>query len=216
MTITLAAMQAELLAQRALYLPELHAIVCSDVHLGKTSTFRHHGLAVPDGPQTTDLQRLDALVRRPGSAGCAHLIVVGDLVHARHNHEWDRFAALRATWDNAVTLVSGNHDRHAMAFAQHADIAVTPRLEVGTMAFVHSPEDAIPGPEVTICGHLHPAVVLHGRARQNLRLPCFWHRGSIFILPAFGSFTGSMTITPQHGDRVWAIAADAVHAVHQT
>jgi hypothetical protein len=25
-----------------------------------------------------------------------------------------------------------------------------------------------------------------------------------------------MTITPQHGDRVWAIAADAVHAVHQT
>jgi metallophosphoesterase superfamily enzyme len=39
-------------------------------------------------------------------------------------------------------------------------------------------------------GHLHPCVKLLGRARDRMRLPCFWFGPTVGVLPAFGAFTG--------------------------
>jgi metallophosphoesterase superfamily enzyme len=57
-----------------------------------------------------------------------------------------------------------------------------------------------------LCGHLHPCVQLLGRARDRLRLPCFWFGASVGVLPAFGAFTGMHPIRPAPGERVFAIA----------
>ena len=47
-----------------------------------------------------------------------------------------------------------------------------------------------------LAGHLHPCVVLGGRAHQRLRLPCFHFGAQVGVLPAFGAFTGMHALRP--------------------
>ena len=62
-----------------------------------------------------------------------------------------------------------------------------------------------------VCGHLHPAIRLGDRRVRGLTAPCFWVRnGSVLVLPSFGAFTGSVAISPEAGDRVFAVTADRV------
>ncbi len=64
-----------------------------------------------------------------------------------------------------------------------------------------------------IAGHLHPAVRLSGRGDDSLRLPCFWWRERLAILPAFGEFTGGATIARETGDRVVAVAERRLYEI---
>ena len=66
-----------------------------------------------------------------------------------------------------------------------------------------------------LAGHLHPCVALAARARDRLRLPCFWFGRHTGVLPAFGAFTGMQSIRPAPGDRIFAIADDGVAEVPQ-
>ncbi|MGM0738626.1 MAG: metallophosphoesterase [Bacteroidota bacterium] len=61
-----------------------------------------------------------------------------------------------------------------------------------------------------ICGHVHPSVRLRGRAHQHLTLPCYWMRPDAFVLPAFGSFTGSHTVEVGADDKLWLITPENV------
>ena len=78
----------------------------------------------------------------------------------------------------------------------------------GGVAMCHHPE-AVAGAYV-LAGHLHPCVSVHGRARERLRLPCFHFGAQVGVLPAFGSFTGMHPARVAPGDRVFAVADDAV------
>ena len=49
-----------------------------------------------------------------------------------------------------------------------------------------------------------------GRAREWLRLPCYWFGTRLGVLPAFGEFTGMMPVRVAPGDRLYAIADDRV------
>ncbi len=70
-------------------------------------------------------------------------------------------------------------------------------------------------PQVTdeyysLSGHIHPGITVHGRARQQLRFPCFYFGNNYAILPAFSVFTGLSMIRPRQGDRIFAITPDMV------
>jgi metallophosphoesterase superfamily enzyme len=56
-------------------------------------------------------------------------------------------------------------------------------------------------------------VRLAGRADDSVRLPCFWIREGLTVLPAFGSFTGGACIARGPGERVIALAEDRVFEV---
>jgi uncharacterized protein len=62
-------------------------------------------------------------------------------------------------------------------------------------------------------------VRIHGKARQSLRLPCFWWgdatQNPIGVLPAFGEFTGGHPIKARPTDAVWAIAGETVRCITQ-
>ena len=45
-----------------------------------------------------------------------------------------------------------------------------------------------------ICGHIHPAFKIRGKARQSIKLPCYYLTLNQLILPSFGQFTGSHII----------------------
>jgi uncharacterized protein len=47
----------------------------------------------------------------------------------------------------------------------------------------------VPG-AYALAGHVHPGVLLGGRAHDRLRLPCFHFGPACGVLPAFGPFTG--------------------------
>ena len=54
---------------------------------------------------------------------------------------------------------------------------------------------------------------LSGRADDSVRLPCFWLRDGLAVLPAFGAFTGGARIEREPGDRVVALADDRLYEI---
>jgi DNA ligase-associated metallophosphoesterase len=194
--------------QRALYWEEQRMLLLSDLHLGKSGHFRKEGIAVPGAVMKEDMQRLLALLQhfKP-----EQLVVVGDFFHSRANIELELFRRWRADISGQrIVLVRGNHDILPAEWYRDADISVEEEpLQVGGFCLAHDPADA-PADLYTFCGHVHPGIVLHGSARQSLRLPCFYFGRQYCILPAFGKFTGLATIHPQRGETVFAVADGAV------
>jgi len=196
------------LPQRAALWLDRQWLVVADAHLGKAATFRARGVPVPEGTTQTGLARLTALIEatRP-----QRLVFLGDLLHAREAHGAEtmrQFGDWRGRHARLpVTLVEGNHDRHAGAPppAMRIDVVGEPWTVQG-IALCHHPQ-TVAGAGV-VAGHLHPCVRLHGAAYDTVRLPCFWQRAGVLTLPAFGEFTGGATIAREAGDRVIAVAAD--------
>ncbi|TVQ49091.1 MAG: hypothetical protein EA362_04990 [Saprospirales bacterium] len=60
--------------------------------------------------------------------------------------------------------------------------------------------------KLVICGHLHPAFRLKGKGRQSIKMPCFYLKPPLLILPAFGEFTGSKIVKKGKDCRVFVCA----------
>lgn len=111
-----------------------------------------------------------------------------------------------------LTLVRGNHDSHAGDPPPAWRVrCVDEPLRLGGLALCHHPRP-VPGAYV-LAGHIHPAVVLGGRAHERLRLPCFHLGAEVGVLPAFGAFTGMHVMARGAGERVYVIAGDDVRAL---
>lgn len=198
-----------LLSDRALWWAEQRTLFVADVHLGKAEAFRARGVPVPYAATERTLERLDALVR---SQQASRLVVLGDLVHSREAHEAATLEAMRA-WRGRhhalhVMLVGGNHDRAAGGLSPALGIEqVSSGESLGPFRLHHEPPTtAAADGGYALAGHLHPAVRIGARARQSLRLPCFWFRREGAVLPAYGEFTGAHAIAPADNDRVFGIA----------
>lgn len=202
-----------LLASRAALHLGSASLVVADVHLGKAATFRARGVPVPEGPTDDNLRRLDALV---AAAAARTVVFLGDLFHAREAHA-ARTAARVAQWRARhptlrLVLVEGNHDRSAGPPPPGLDLEVADEpWFLGAAALCHEPQ-RIAGATV-IAGHLHPCVRLHGRADDSVRLPCFWLRRGLWILPAFGDFTGGARVDREGGDRVIAVGDGRLYEI---
>jgi DNA ligase-associated metallophosphoesterase len=210
LTTGIANEEVVLLPERALYWPRGATLFVADLHLGKAAAFRAAAIAVPEHATEADLSRLDAALTQ---SSAQHLVVLGDLFHARSGRSTTTIAAIEA-WrarhrDLAITLVRGNHDRHAGDPPEEwaMDCVGEPHL-LPPFVLRHSPEADDDG--YVLAGHLHPAVALQGRGRQRERLPCFLFGQHYAILPAFGSFTGSATIQPAASDRVYVLAGNTI------
>lgn len=204
---------AHLLPEGAVWLPHRTCLLVADVHLGKAVSFRRMGVPVPRGTTSETLARLSALIdtHRP-----TQLVFLGDLLHSRHVHASsvvEQVSAWRAAHaDVGMLLVRGNHDDRAgdPPPAWQIDVVDEP-WALGPLALCHHPRQ-LPG-ALVLAGHWHPCVHLAGRGRERLRLPCFWWRDGMLLLPAFGAFTGMHPIEPEPGDRIYALADDTVLAV---
>lgn len=196
----------QLSAHRALFVPRLSTIVVADLHWGKAATFRAKGVPLPPGVTSSDLERLSHVLEETGAN---HVVIIGDLLHARagrHERTLAAIAAWRAQYPSLrMTLVRGNHDAHAGDPPASLNIeCIDGPLLIGPFACQHHPH-AHPTHYV-LAGHLHPHVHLRGRGRQTVRLPCFAFCAEGAVLPAFTSFTGGGAYTPVAGDRIYAIA----------
>lgn len=206
-----------LLPGRAAFLPATSTLLVADVHLGKAATFRKAGMPVPEGSAQQDLARLRAIVE---ASGAERLLVLGDLFHAASGctpRVFGEFAAFRdAISGTKVALVLGNHDRRVRLPASLGLDDVVEELSEGGMRFVHDPDDTgVSGAigtagRLVVCGHLHPRLAIRTPSGARLAERCFVLQGSLLVLPAFGSFTGSHAVEIVDGTRVWAAGSDAV------
>lgn len=210
LTVNVAGEPLTLLPEKAAYLAGRQLLLIADAHFGKALSFRRLGVPVPQGSTAENLATLDALVSRHD---IRHIVFLGDLLHSAHAQSAATQAAV-ALWREAhrdlnLTLVRGNHDDHAGDPPAALNIEVVDEpLRLGPWALCHHPNEQPDG--YVLCGHLHPCVRLHGRARERLRLPCFWFGDRVGVLPAFGGFTGMHPIDAQPQDRVYALTGDGV------
>jgi len=208
-TVTCAGVAAVLMPERAVWLPTLDVVLVADLHWGKAAAFRAANVPVPTGTTAADLERLSRVLHRTGAA---QLIVLGDLLHARHGRHVDTMQTI-ATWRDAhahrpITLVRGNHDVHSGDPPPDLHIAGVPESRVGPFVLRHEPTPHTDG--YVLSGHLHPHVTLSGRGMQRMRLPCFVFGEQVAVLPAFSSFTGGGMYERRKADALYAIADDVV------
>ena len=212
LTVPVAGTELLLLAGKAAYWPAARTLFVADPHWGKAAAFAAGGLAVPQGTLAADLTRLSRLL---DATGAGRLAILGDLFHAKAGKSPAVLGAVSAWRESrrglVVLVVRGNHDLHAGDPPAGWGFTVVGEAEAGPFALRHFP-DEVPG-RYTLCGHLHPAVVLGGSGRQRLRLPCFFLGERVGVLPAFGGFTGTAVLRPTVRDRVYVIADDEVIAV---
>ena len=202
-----------LLPQRAAYLPQFRVLLVADAHIGKAVSFGRLGVPVPEATTGETLARLTQAV---AATGALHLVFLGDLLHSARSRAAAPWAAV-ASWRDRhaglrLTLVRGNHDKHAgdPPAAWGVDCVDGP-FRLGGLALAHHPEPV--SEAYVVAGHLHPAAVIGGRARDSLRLPCFHFGPRVGVLPAFGAFTGMHVMPRAPGDRVFVVAGDAVRAL---
>lgn len=177
----------EPLPSGALYWAAENALLVADLHLEKLSSYAPRGSLLPPYDTGLTLKRLAADLDRTGAT---EVIALGDSFHRDHGTstllEADRHLLLALLGRIRWTWISGNHDP-----APHALGGLcTARLERHGLTLTHEPRRGRPG---LIAGHLHPAahIAINGR---SARRPCFVHDGSIMVLPAYGSATGSLNI----------------------
>ncbi len=202
-----------LMPERAAWWKNTDTLLVADPHFGKSATFRAGGIPVPSGTTHEALSRLRNITARTRAR---RIVFLGDMLHAKAGRSDDMLASL-VMWrednrDLDLTLVRGNHDRHA------GDPPGDLRINcVSAPAFIppfvlrHEPAESVDG--YTLSGHLHPGIVLTGPGLQRARLPCFWIARRTAVLPAFGSFTGLAPVQPGPEDRVFVIVEDEVLAV---
>ena len=205
-SISFAGEALQLLPQKALYWPRESTLFIADAHFGKAAAFRAAGIALPPGTTTSALARMDACINLTGAK---RIIFLGDFLHskdARGKETLARFYMWRMQHSSiAMTLVRGNHDLHAGDPPEEWRFNCIDEGEViGPFCLAHHPEPDWRG--YVLAGHIHPAVRLQGRANDSVRLPCFWFGAYVCVLPAFGEFTGTYTVQPKSGDRVFVVA----------
>ncbi len=176
--------------QRALYWQREYALILSDVHIGKTAHFRKHGIPMPDDVLQKDLERLKHLIYH---FGAKTLLIVGDLFHAERNSDMATFKDWLSQFPKLkLILIKGNHDRQSQLLMDDLNIEVVTNLVSGPFKFLHEPKDN-DKEEFVISGHTHPGVLIRGKGKQKIKLPCYQITENQLVLPAFSLFTGLNT-----------------------
>lgn len=162
----------------AIYWEDADTLIVADLHLGKATHFRRHGLAVPTYVQDETLEKLSGLLLdfKP-----RRLLMLGDLFHSDYNAEWEDFAELVMAFSHVkFSLVPGNHDRLTYHQYEKYNIEVKeePYFE-GPFAFSHHPlekevlvkaEQAIPSSTDVEPRILNPEPILPTKQRSSSRV----------------------------------------------
>jgi uncharacterized protein len=171
----------------ALFWEEQRLLVVSDLHLEKGSSFAARGVLLPPYDTAATLGRLAAVI---GWHDPRMVIALGDSFHDRSAHQRlcgadrDAITALQARRD--WIWISGNHDP---ALPSDLGGVVASEVCIGAIAFRHEPTGALG----EIAGHLHPKARVATRGRSTERR-CFASDGERAVMPAFGAYTGGLSI----------------------
>lgn len=171
----------------ALFWQEERLLIVSDLHLEKGSSFARRGVLLPPFDTAATLAQLAAVIAQHDPRT---VIALGDSFHDRDAHERlstddrEALSALQARRD--WIWISGNHDP---ALPRDLGGVVADEVAIGPIVFRHEPTGAVG----EIAGHLHPKARVSTRGRSVERR-CFASDGERAVMPAFGAYTGGLSI----------------------
>jgi DNA ligase-associated metallophosphoesterase len=169
-----------------LFWPLRSMAIVSDLHLEKGSHFAKRGYFLPPYDSHETLVRLFDVFQelKPENT-----LILGDTFHDEHGFNrlhFDSRALFKMLLNYNPIWITGNHDGDFVpkGFSAHTS------LKIENITFNHQ---AAVGIEHEISGHYHPKVdIFHLNARVSR--PCFIEDGNKMILPAFGAYTGGLSI----------------------
>ena len=189
----------------AVFWEDKKMLLISDVHLGKVTHFRKHGIGIPKEAIFENFNRLKEVLEFFDSKT---IVFLGDLFHSKINTEWDFFVDWIKEHSQKIILVEGNHDIISKSNYEDVNIEIYNELIIDGFLLTHHPTER--EGLFNFCGHIHPAIQLRGLGRQFLSLPCFFRKPNQLIFPAFGEFTGNSYMTPTENDKAYAITREGV------
>ena len=199
----------------ALYVPEYESLIISDLHLEQGTSLAKRGLHVPPFDTVSTLAILEEIA---AVANPKRLIFLGDSFHdgegeARlEEKHLDKLHKL--TMAHETLWIIGNHDPDP---PQSIGGQGAESLALGPLTLRHEPHKHLKG-EIEIAGHLHPGCGLNLRGR-HVRGKCFIADRQRLVMPAFGAYTGGLSITSPafHGlfedghTKMWMIGKNGLH-----
>jgi uncharacterized protein len=190
----------------ALFWEDQSLLVVSDLHLEKGSSFAARGVLLPPYDTIATLSRLAAVIARHDPR---MVIALGDSFHDRTAHERlsspnrEAIAALQTRRD--WIWISGNHDP---ALPSDLGGVVASEVAIGPISFRHEPTGAVG----EIAGHLHPKARVSTRGRSTERR-CFACDGERAVMPAFGAYTGGLSIRDAAFARIFGTPGFMAHVL---
>ena len=189
-----------------LFWKEQSLLVVSDLHLEKGSSFAARGVLLPPYDTAATLSRLAAVIARYDPR---RVIALGDSFHDRSAHERlatpDREALAAMQTRRDWIWIAGNHDP---ALPSDLGGVVASEVAIGSIMFRHEPT----GVAGEIAGHLHPKarVATRGRAMERR---CFACDGERAVMPAFGAYTGGLSIRDVAFAKIFQSAGFMAHVL---
>jgi DNA ligase-associated metallophosphoesterase len=201
--------ELELLKEKAIFWRSERILLIADVHLGKINHFRKAGIPVPTKANEKNMEVLLSLIQ---SVKPQRVIFLGDLFHSHYNEEWESTRTLIKSFPEiSFELVVGNHDILSEVQYERSNLKLhRDTLIKSPFVLSHHPLETIPDHQYNLAGHIHPAIQLVGKGRQEVTLPCFYFGERQGILPAFGSFTGFARIRPKKNDQIYALVENSI------
>jgi len=194
-----------------LYIKELSALVCSDLHLGYEGVMSKNGIFLPK----VNLNKIEEVLGKAvDEKNPEKIIIDGDIknefseVHPEEFNELQAFVDfLRKKDVKEIILVKGNHDNFVDRLKMKFDIKVYQQeAEIGDYLFFHGEE--LPqgsGGKLLVMGHIHPAIVLYNKLGIKEKLKCFLYGKmadgrEIIVLPAMNYFAEGVGVNSEKVD----------------
>jgi DNA ligase-associated metallophosphoesterase len=193
----------------AFYWEQQSLLVVSDLHLEKGSSFAARGTLLPPYDTVATLGRLAAVIARHDPRV---VIALGDSFHDHRAHDRlsapdrEAIAALQVRRD--WIWISGNHDP---ALSGDLGGVVASEVAIGPIVFRHEPSGAVG----EIAGHLHPKARVTTRGRSMERR-CFACDGERAVMPAFGAYTGGLSIRDKAFSKIFQTLGFMAHVLGDT
>ena len=208
----------------AMYWPDKDCLIVSDLHLEKGAALASRGSLIPPYDTGATLLRLAKCLDhwQPKTVIC-----LGDSFHredsayhlpACYHHQ------LKALMENRKWIwIAGNHDPHPPAVLGGINLE---EIAIGSMIFRHEQvfsrgqADLFENLNGEISGHLHPVAIIRRQAKR-MRRRCFASDQRRLIMPAFGAFTGGLSVLgkafsgllDRHKLHVWMLGNQRVYKI---
>jgi DNA ligase-associated metallophosphoesterase len=173
----------------ALFAPDHGALLVADLHLEQGAALARRGVAVPPYDTGLTLAALEAVIAETAPR---ILYFLGDSFHDTVGHSLlddVAFLRIRTIAEATETVwISGNHDPAPKDTLPGRHAA---QARIGPVTLRHEPARNPATPE--IAGHLHPGAGIVQRGHM-VRGKCFVSDPRRIILPAFGAYTGGMSV----------------------
>ncbi len=199
----------------ALFIPSLRSLLVADLHLEKASNMARRGVHLPPYDTRASLALLEAVIAETMPET---LIFLGDSFHddgARDRIDEADLARLRDVTSRIDTIwITGNHDPNP---PQDIGGRIVAEVALGNIMLRHEPSKLAEG-ECEIAGHLHPGAAVSQRGKR-IHCKCVIGNDRRLIMPAFGSFTGALSISAEPFKKifsakdfhVWMLGARAIY-----